>query len=194
MKQLIVLTALLCITLCSYSQKRTVKKSLSLTENTFYIKSVESGKFLDLPGYKDKADKGNGSNVVLWDHDTGADRKFKFKPVGNGYYWILPQHCKSRLDVEGCYPNKWFCNHYKNKKGAPIQIWSFNGSSDDVGKWKLVKVNKGQYMIQNKYSKKVIDAAGDAHKNGCRLVIWDAHRGNNQLWELIDVKTGARYE
>ncbi|MBI9065518.1 MAG: RICIN domain-containing protein, partial [Marinilabiliaceae bacterium] len=148
---------------------------------------------LDLPGSPGKAQKGNGSNVQLWDMDGGNDRKFKFKDAGNGYYYIMPQHCNSRLDVEGCWPDKWFCNHYKNAKGAPIQIWSFD--TNDVGKWRLEQVKKGRFMIVNKYSGKALDAsAGSINKNGCAVQQWDIHKRDNQLWELISVKTGQRYE
>lgn len=195
MKHLILALILLFTVSNGFAQKRTVKKKLSLTESIFYIKCVKSGKYLDLPGVGNAAAKGNGTNIQLWDIDSGNDRKFKFQSAGSGYYYILPQHCKSRLDVEGCFPDRWFCEYYKNKKGAPIQIWEFNGSSaHDVGKWKMEQVNPGQFMLVNKYSGKALDAAGDANKNGCRVVIWDAHRGSNQQWELIDVKTGQRYE
>ncbi len=194
MKRIILALAIFGIVSFGHAQKRIVKKKLSLTGTTFYIKSVASGKFLDLPGYAANASKENGTNVSLYRYDDGADRKFKFQSAGGKFYYVLPQHCKSRLDVEGCFPDKWFCKTYKNKKGAPIQIWSFNGkSAHDVGKWKLERVNKGQFMLVNKYSGKVIDATSGA-KEGCRLVIWDAHKGKNQLWELIDVKTGQRYE
>ena len=196
MKQTLFILIALSMFLCTNAQKRTVKKKLSLTETTFYIKNVASGKYLDLPGYATKAKKDNGTNVVLWDHDTGSDRKYEFQSAGGGYYYVLPQHCDSRLDVEGCFPDKWFCNYYKNKNGAPIQIWSFNGkSAHDVGKWSLIEVKKGQFLLYNKYAKKVLDADGNnTNKNGCKVQIWTRNNNNNQLWELIDVKTGQRYE
>jgi len=178
------------------AQKRTRKVKMSLSEETFFIRNVASGRELDLPGYASRAKKDNGTNVVLWDHDDGNDRKFKFQSAGGGYYYILPQHCKSRLDVEGCFKGKWFCGTYKHENGAPIQIWEFNGSSGhDVGKWRLKEVRKGQFQIFNKYSNKALDAsAGGINKNGCKVQVWSSHGGSNQLWELISVKTGQRYE
>ena len=116
-----------------------------LNESTFYIRNVASGKYMDLPGYDADAQKHNGARIQLWDMDKGNDRKFKFKSAGNGFYYIMPQHCNSRLDVNGCWPDKCFCKTYKNKKGAPIQIWSFD--TNDVGKWRLEKVKKGQFII-----------------------------------------------
>lgn len=194
MKQLYTIALLLVMaTSFTTAQKRTVRKKISLTETTFYIRNVAAGRYLDLPGYASDAQKGNGSKVQLWDLDDGSDRKFKLESAGNGFYFIKPQHCNSRLDVEGCWPDKWFCKHYKNAKGAPIQIWAFD--RNDVGQWGLQQIKKGQFIIVNKYSGKALDADGNRiHDNGCKVNQWDIHKGNNQLWELISVKTGQRYE
>lgn len=190
MKQItfIALFALL-LAIPAKAQKRTVKKQVSLTESVFYIKNVQSGRYMDLPGNPGKTD--NGTNVQIWDLDNGSDRKFKFVDAGDGYYYIKPQHCSnSRLDVEGCWPDRYFCNHYKNKNGAPIQIWSHD--DNDVGKWKLEQVEKGRFVILNKYSGKVLDATGSG--NGSSIVIWSKHSGANQQWELITVDKSERYE
>ncbi len=193
MKQIVLTLAILSIFVSGYAQKRTVKKKIALTETAFYIKNVASGRYLDLPGYADKAQRGNGSKVVLWDHDTGNDRKYKFKDAGDGHYYIMPQHCNSRLDVHGCFKDKWFCNTYKNDNGAEIQIWQFD--TNEVGRWRLEQVKKGQFVLINKYSGKVMDAAAQGlSKNGCKVQIWSRNNSDNQLWELIDVKTGQRYE
>jgi len=188
---LIGFTALLIFS--AEAQKRIVRKKLSLTETTFYIKNVAAGKYLDLPGYAFDAQKGNGSRVQLWDMDDGIDRKFKLKDAGDGYYYIMPQHCNSRLDVHGCWPDKWFCNIYKNERGAPIQIWDFD--TNDVGKWRLEQVRPGQFILVNKYSNMALDAdANRIKENGCKVNQWDIHKRDNQLWELISVDTGQRYE
>lgn len=195
MKKTILLIAL--AVLCSgimQAQKRTARKKLSLTGTTFYIRNVEAGKCLDIPGGKgDGASKSNGTDVQLWDYDGGTDQHYKLKYAGSGYYYLMPQHCNCRLDVEGCWPGKLFCDHYKDENDAPIQIWSFN--TNKIGKWKLEQVNTGQFRFVNKYSGKVLDAsAGSIHKNGCEVQLWSKNNGKNQLWELISVDTGQRYE
>nr|WP_319401361.1 RICIN domain-containing protein [uncultured Carboxylicivirga sp.] len=195
-----IFTLLLLLTLSYgqlFAQKRTVRTKLSLSENTFAIKNVASGKYLDLPGAGSNAKKDNGTNVKLWDYDSGNDRKFQFTEYNHsGYYFIRPCHCNSRLDIEGCYPGRLFCKYYKNKKGAPIQIWEYNGSTGKgVALWKLEEVKPGQFVIINKYSGLVMDAsASNVHKNGCKVMIWNRNNNDNQLWELIDIKTGKRYE
>ncbi len=186
---------ILIVTFCynsSYAQKRTAKAEILLTEETFFIRNVASGKCLDVSGRNTK----NGTKVHLWDYVSGQNQKFKFQQVEDRYYYILPQHTNSRLDVKGCFPRKIFCKYYKNKNGAPIQIWKFYGeSTHDVGKWELRQVNTGQFVLINKFSNKVLDA--DTHKlkrNGCKVQIWSRNNRENQLWEFISVETGQRYE
>ena len=196
MKKVLIITILLMVAtpVLMFSQKRTVKTKLSLTENTFYIKNVASGRYLDLPGSGYKAKKENGSKVQLWDFGVGKDRQFKFIKTGD-YYQIRCQHTASNLDVHGCYKDKLFCGTYKNENGAPIQIWKAKGNGGKVQHWKLVQVNPGQFKMVNEYSGKVLDAsASNIKKNGCKVQIWTWKGKKNQLWELVDVKTATRYQ
>ena len=174
------------------AQKQNDPVDINLAHNTFYIKNVAANKYLDIPGYASKALKNNGANVQLWDMDNGADRKVRFIPAGNGYYNIQFQHIKANLDVHGCFDGKLFCGTYKKEKGANVQIWSAGNSKPQ--QWKLEKVKSGQYKIVNRYSGKVLDAsAKNIKKNGCNVMQWTWHGKNNQLWEIIDVKRGIKY-
>lgn len=194
----IVISGLLLVILISFSnhsfaQKRGKRTTISLTDNVFYLRCVQGGKYIDIPGYAQKAKKDNGSNVVLWDLDDGMDRRVKFIPTSEGYYNIQFQHAKMNMDVHGCYADKWFCGTYKKDKGANVQIWS-SGSSKPQ-QWKLEQVNPGQFKIRNKYSGKVLDAVGSkTGTNGCNVAQWTDNNGKNQLWEIVDVKTGNRYQ
>ena len=157
------------------------------------MKNVAAGKYLDLPGYALKAKKNNGATVQLWDLDDGADRKIKFIPAGNGYYYIRFQHANVNMDVHGCFKGKLFCGTYKTDKGANVQIW--NAGNSKPQQWKLEQVNPGQFRIINRYSGKVLDASGkNISKNGCNVLQWNKHDGKNQLWEMVDVKTATRYQ
>ncbi len=184
------LAVIMLIAVFGVAQKRTVKTKLSLTENTFYIKSVSANKYLDLPGYANNAQKQNGASIKLWDLDDGNDRKIKFIDAGNGYYYIRFQHTKANMDVHGCYDGKYFCGTYKKDKGANVQIWSAGNSKPQ--QWDIQQIRAGQFKIINRYSGKVLDATGT--NNGSNVVQWTWHGGNNQLWEIIDTKTAARYQ
>ncbi len=175
------------------AQKRTVKSSISLEGNTFHIKNVNNGLYLDLSGRGGQAEKHNGANVQLWKLDDGNDRKVKFIPTDNGYYKIQFLHAKVNLDVHGCFDGKWFCLTYKKEKGANIQIWA-DGSNAQPQQWMLEQINPGQFKIVNRYSGKVLDAQGGGTKNGTNVIQWTWSGNSNQLWELIDVKTGTRYQ
>lgn len=177
----------------TFAQKRGKKVELKLTDRNYYIRNVANKKYLDIPGYAHRASKKNGANVQMWDLDDGMDRQVKFIPAGNGYYHIRFQHAKMNLDVHGCYDGKWFCGTYKKDKGANIQIW--NAGDSKPQQWKIEQIKPGQFKIKNRYSGKVLDAAGSGlNKNGGNVLQWDWHGKSNQLWELVDVKTGHRYQ
>ncbi len=184
------LVFLVVLTSIGFSQKKTVKTNLKLTEHTFYIRSVSAQKYIDLSGYGPKAEKKNGSRVKLWDLDDGNDRKVTFIPTGDGYYNIRFQHTNANLDVHGCYDGKWFCKIYKKDKGAPIQIWAAGNST--AQQWKIEQIRPGKFRIINRYSGKVLDASGNS--NGSKLIQWTWHGRDNQLWEIIDVKTATHYQ
>ncbi len=196
--RLIILLSFVFVTLLqqpTLGQKVRKKSSIQLENTKFHIRSVASGKYIDIPGRGHKAQSQNGSNVQLWDLDDGLDRQVKFIPTNNGYYSIQFQHAKVNLDVNGCMVKKWYrpCRVYKKKKGANIQIWSAGNSEPQ--QWRLEQKKPGQFIIINRFSGKVLDAVSrNVHKNGCNVIQWDLHSGDNQLWELVDVETGKRYQ
>lgn len=168
--------------------------AIPLEGTVFHIRNVAAQRYIDLPGkdYAESARK-NAANVQLWDLDEGGDRKVTFIPAGNGYYHIRFQHANVQLDVGGCSSNRIFCRSFKRDKGANIQIWS-SGSSH-YQQWKLEQINPGQFRIINRYSGMSLDASGpNIHRNGCNVLQWEWHGGKNQLWELVCVQTGNRYQ
>ncbi|SRR6056297_353568 len=193
MKKALLIFTVLLISVSGFSQKRKKRVKLDLTGRNYYIRCVANQKYLDIPGYGHRASKDNGADVQLWNLDKGMDRRVKFIPAGNGYYHIRFQHAKMNMDVHGCYSGEWFCGTYKDEKGANVQIWSAGSSKPQ--EWKLDQINPGEFRIINRYSGKVLDANGHRlNDNGCEVQQWDWHGGDNQLWELVDVKTGHRYQ
>lgn len=176
------------------SGRQAVQTQISLEGTTFHLRNVMANKYIDLPGKDtDSRSRDNGANVQLWDLDSGNDRKMEFVPAGNGYHHIRFHHANVQLDVHGCFSGTWFCGTYKDEKGANVQIWK-SGDSEPQ-QWKLEQVNPGQFRIKNRYSDKYLDARkSDIHKNGCNVLQWDWNGGENQLWELVCVKTGTRYQ
>lgn len=174
--------------------KRVVKSEIPLEGTVFYIRNVKAQKYLDVSGAEnsEKA-RSNGANVQLWTLDGGADQKFKFVPVGNGYYHIQTQHARMNLDVHGCFDGTWFCGTYKKDKGANVQVWS--AGSSEPQQWRLEEVSPGRFYIKNKYSGKYLDASNsNINKNGCNVQQWDKDSNTNKQWELVDVKSGMKYQ
>lgn len=190
--QIILTSLLIIVPAFLQAQKTNDRVSMSLTGSTFLIKNVEAGKYLDIPGYGNKADRSNGAKVQLWDLDKGKDRRVRFVPAGNGYYYIRFQHTNSNLDIHGCYKDKLFCGTYKTDNGAKAQIWSAGSSKPQ--QWEIKRVGHGEYKFVNRYSGKVLDAsASQIHKNGCKVQQWKWHGGDNQRWILIDDDSGSRF-
>jgi len=188
---------IVCAVIISFSinlngQKTKDDAEINFFENTFLIRNIASGRYLDLSGYGPEAQKQNGANVQLWTLDDGKDRRVKFIPADDGWFYIRFQHANVNLDVHGCYDGKLFCGTYKKDKGANVQIWSSGNSKPQ--QWKIQQVKPGQFIIVNRYSAKVLDAsASNINKNGCNVQQWTRHGKDNQLWEIIDDKSRRKY-
>ena len=198
MKALKLTAIFLFISLVVFSQRSSGRAGkqveLPLEGTVFHIRNVMANKYIDLPGSDtDNRSRENGANVQLWDLDSGKDRQVTFIPAGNGYYHIRFQHINVQLDVDGCFSDRIFCRHFKRDKGANIQIW--RSDSGEAQQWRLEQIRPGQFRIINRYSGKSLDAsASNINRNGANVMQWDWHGRDNQLWELVSVKTGNRYQ
>ena len=198
MKAIKLTAVLLLISLVAQSQRATGREGtqveIQLEGTVFHVRNVMANRYIDLPGQDtENRSKENGANVQLWDLDGGGDRKVVFIPAGNGYYYIRFQHANVQLDVHGCFSNRRFCRNFKRDRGANVQIW--RSDTSEPQQWRLLQIRPGQFRIINRYSGKSLDAsASNIHRNGANVLQWDWNGNDNQLWELVCVKTGSRYQ
>ena len=140
-------------------------------DGTYYIKSVHSGKYLDVTGGK----SANGTNIEQWGFNGTDAQKFKLVGDGNGYYGILTacSDYKSGLDVY-----KW-----STANGANIQQWEYHGGN--CQKFQLVKIGDA-YAIKTKVSDcySCLDVYNWSTANGGNIAQYEYWGGNCQLWYL----------
>ena len=77
----------------------------------------------------------NGATVQQWDWSWGDNQKWKFEPIGKGYFKIIAKHSGKCLDV----------SRIGMENGAKIQQWGW--SWGDNQKWKLTVVEVQLYEI-----------------------------------------------
>lgn len=148
--------------------------SVSGLDGVYYIKSKNSGKYLDV----NKGSADNGTNIQQWTGNKKNSQKFKLVSDGNGYYSILTasSNYASCIDV----------NEGSTLDGANIQVWEYWGG--DMQKFEIVSVN-GAYAIKTKASNgsKCLDVYEVSQLDGANICQWNYHGGNGQLWYLEPV-------
>ncbi|NVJ21292.1 RICIN domain-containing protein [Myxococcus sp. AM011] len=67
-----------------------------------------------------------------------------------------------------------------------------NREGNDNQKWELVPT-RGGYLIRSKLNGLVLDVEGANKGAGTRVVMWEAHGGLNQVWQLVPGRVRGTY-
>ena len=176
-KEVMTFTAVGSNNICVWGSKTSNSSSSSsssstVTEGIYYIKNVNSGKYLDV--VNGSAD--NGTNIQQWTYNGYDSQKFQIKSDGNGYYYILTgaSGYKSGVDIE----------NGSSADGANVLQWEFWGG--DMQKYTFTKNSDGSYAIKTKASGgaaalDVYNMSGDDGANVCQWSYWG---GAGQHWVL----------
>ena len=125
-----------------------------ISDGWYYIKNVNSQKYLDVAGKKDA----NGTNVIQYQGTGGDNQKWYVRNLGNNVITIQSGLGSGRmLDVE----------NGANVDGTNIRIWQSNGAT--AQKFKVVKNSSGVYCLltENSNESKAVDVYGwDKNNNG----------------------------
>ena len=113
------------------------------------------------------------NKLILWPDNNGANQKFILKNVGGGKYGIFC--AKNGLTVELPDANK----------GSRVQCSQPNKQPNEF--WELVPVNNPKFQGKNAYHLKsfgghAMDVEGNHAQNESRILTWDIHGGDNQVW------------
>jgi len=157
---------------CIWGSKISNSTSTPALDGDYYIKSVHSGLYLDIPN-------GSSSNGVLlqqWSYNGSHAQKFRLVSDGNGYYAILTgaSGYKSAVDVE----------NFSTANGANIIQWEYWGG--DCQKFQVVQVSNGVYAIKTKVTNNnsCLDVYNWSTSPGGRIAQWEYWGGACQLWYL----------
>ena len=130
-----------------------------ISDGWYYIKNINSQKYLDVSGKKDA----NGSNVIQYQGNGGANQKWYVKNLGNNIITIQSGLADGRmLDVENGY----------NTDGANIRLWEANGAT--AQQFKVVKSSTGVYCLltENSNETKAVDVYGWSSDNNGNINQW----------------------
>jgi len=162
-------------------------------------KKGQMGFFWDVPG-SGKAIEGANKKLQTWElsrkfqASPENDRKYKFIRIWKitkdkkdfGYYYVLSK-------------TGYFLQATGKKNNSEVILNSpkgkaFNGKnypSDKSYQWKIKNVGKNKFIFINRKNKKAIDSKGGfGGKNGVKLVLWDEHGKESQIWEFILIAQG----
>ncbi len=147
-------------------------ESAAVTEGEYYIKNVNSGKYLDVAN--SSAD--NGANIQQWEFNGCAAQTFKIQSAGNGYYALLTGasgYTKSVDVLNGSTDN-----------GANIDQWEYWGG--DMQLFKIVQNADGSYSFLSKVSGGIqaLEVYAFGTDNGVNVDQWEYWGGATQSWVL----------
>lgn len=162
---LVVLTTT-CVT--SFS---TVVSAALISDNTYYIKNVNSNKYLEVAG----ANNSNGANVQQWSGNGNACQKWVVKNISDNYVYIRSSMSGNKsLDIQDG----------KTANGTNVRLWDFNGSNAQI--FKIKKVSSGQYAILPKCanSKSALDVYNWSTADGGDVKLWEYNGLACQTWKF----------
>jgi hypothetical protein len=135
----------------------------SLAVGTYYIKSKNSGKYLDVNG----GSSSSGANVQQYQFNGSKAQQWTVTKVSTGLYELKPgTNANLRLDVAG--------GVYNN--GINIQVYTSNSSQ--AQRYRIIKNADGSYrFIPQNSAFRGLDVAGNGN-----VQLWDYWGTNNQRW------------
>ncbi|MCI8363532.1 MAG: glucuronoarabinoxylan endo-1,4-beta-xylanase [Eubacterium sp.] len=148
----------------------------SIPDGWYFIKNVNSQKYLDVSGKKDS----DGANVIQYQGNGGANQKWYVKNLGNNVITIQSGLGGGRmLDVQSG----------ENKDGANIQLWQYNGC--EAQQFKVVKGANGAFALLTKNSgeTKAVDIYGCSKDNGANVNQWTYNGG---AWQLFNFEATSK--
>jgi hypothetical protein len=113
----------------------------AIQNGRYNIVSSLSGLYLDVYGARND----DGTDVVLYSNNGGANQQFDVEALGDGTYSIRAAHSGKSLDVF-----QWNADD-----GADLCQWSYSGGTNQ--RWRIDDTGGGLYSITSAFSNKVLD-------------------------------------
>jgi spore coat protein A, manganese oxidase len=142
-----------------------------LADGTYTLQSVNSGQLLDVSG----GGLANGTQVIQWPANGGANQQWTLKSIGNGQYTLMAVHSGLLLEVSGG----------ASADGTKVQQWPATGAANQ--KWLIEDLGDGSFRVVNVMTGKVLDVAGVSTAAGATVYQWAWTGGANQRWRFARV-------
>jgi Ricin-type beta-trefoil lectin domain-like/Glycosyl hydrolases family 43 len=146
----------------------TATGALGGSNYVFKLRNVNSGLVADVPGFSME----NGSRIMQYADNGGANQKWMLTYDGAGYFKIINVNSNKLMDVVSG----------SSADGAEIIQYSDNGGANQ--RWLPVDLGRGRYQIKGKLSGKLLDVEGATRTGGANLVQMTGSGGNSQEWGL----------
>lgn len=154
----------------------------SVSNGIYYIKNVNSGKYLDVANGSGE----NGANIQQWSYNGSDAQKFKIQSDGNGYYYILTgaSGYKSCVDIDSG----------NAANGTNVMQWEYWGG--DMQKYKIAKNADGSYSFITRASglKSALDVYEISKNDGANINQWEYWGGAGQSFTLERYVEADPYE
>ncbi len=138
---------------------------------TYRIVNRNSGMVVDVSGRA----TANGSRVIQWPWNGGANQKWTFVSAGDGYWKIRDTNSGKLLEVSGLSRADAGATGIWDDTDAPQQHWAVSATGD------------GHHVLTNRFSGLVLDVANGATTEGAAV---DQHVGDlstREQWQLVAV-------
>lgn len=134
----------------------------------YSIINKKSGKLLDVY----KVWTVNNTKVIQYQTNGGANQKWRFTSVGNGYVKIVAQHS-----------GKVLANHSGKNGSECYQYDYFTGGAKD---WEVECLANGYFKITHRLQGRVLDVEKASTANEAEIEVKDWTGGDSQQWQIVE--------
>lgn len=141
---------------------------------------VDSSRWNDLKGRIVSTTTKKGHKTELYPSNGTSAQKFKVKWVSSDIVILTSQKYNEVLDVSGA----------SNKSGTEVITYPANGGKNQ--QWRVISKSGDKAFTQPIELEPVcapgkrLDVSGASCKQGAKIIIWDAHGGQNQQWLIAN--------
>jgi acetylxylan esterase len=144
----------------------------AIENGRYNIVSSLSGLYLDVYG----ARMDDGTNVIQYPSNGGANQQFDVEALEDGTYSIRAAHSGKAVEVSQGNAND----------GAELRQGTYTGGQNQ--RWHIVDVGDGVYSITSALSNMVIDVWEMSTSAGGEVKLYGWWGGSNQQWSFVKVR------
>lgn len=145
------------------------------SKKVYWIKSIHSGKCLDVSQEKGKK---NGT-LIIYDYGNSPNQQFVLRHSGHSYVIVNTLTGKA-LTIDGDANSSESC------------IREMEDVKGDNQRWRILETDpdSGEYVIAAFLSDKVLDVCHEKKSNCTPVILYDYKKSHNQIWHFIDADDG----